>query len=211
MRLFYFVFLLFLVNPVFSQKFKAKQVYKSLNDKSLSFEAFYYAYKVNNFFCQFNSSVITIIDFSKPSSEKRFYVIDLVEEKIVKKTYVAHGMGSGANYAEKFSNTPGSKMSSAGFYLTDKTYNGKHGYSLKLRGLEEGINDNAYKRAIVIHGAWYVSEEFIKKNGRLGRSWGCPALEENEAKEIIDLIKNKTLLFIYTNDKDYFFNSEFVD
>ena len=144
-----------------------------------------------------NDTILTIIDFSKPSNEKRLFILDLKNEIILKSTLVAHGMQSGIYVAESFSNKRLSNKSSLGLYLTKETYEGKHGYSLRIDGMSKSLNDNARKRAIVIHGADYVSESFIQKNGRLGRSFGCPALPENETEEIIDLIKNASCLFIY--------------
>ena len=144
-----------------------------------------------------NDTILTIIDFSKPSNEKRLFILDLKNEIIVKRTFVAHGKQSGVFIAESFSNKRLSNKSSLGLYITKETYEGKHGYSLRIDGMSKGINDNARKRAIVIHGADYVSESFIQKNGRLGRSFGCPALPSNETEEIIDLIKNGSCLFIY--------------
>ena len=155
-------------------------------------------------------NIISIIDFTKPSTEERFFVIDL-EHKVLKfKSYVAHGRNSGDIYAKSFSNDPESLKSSLGFYLTAETYSGDHGYSLKLDGLEKNINDKARVREIVIHGAEYVSDEFIKKYGRLGRSWGCPALPINISKEIIDVISGGSCLFIYGDDKYYKANSVFL-
>ena len=155
-------------------------------------------------------NIISIIDFTKPSTEERFFVIDL-EHKVLKyKCYVAHGRNSGDNYAKSFSNDRESLKSSLGFYLTAETYSGVHGYSLKLDGQEKNINDKARLREIVIHGAEYVSDEFIKKYGRLGRSWGCPALPINISKEIIDVISGGSCLFIYGDDKYYVTTSEFL-
>lgn len=155
-------------------------------------------------------NIITIIDFSKPSTEERFLVIDLENKKILYKCLVAHGKNTGENYAKEFSNKPGSLMSSLGFYLTGKTYSGENGYSMRLEGLEKGINDKAGEREIVIHGAAYVSKEFINKYGRLGRSWGCPALPKEVSKEIIDLISGGSCLFIYGDDNFYKENSTFL-
>lgn len=149
------------------------------------------------------SKTIVIIDFSKPSIQKRFYVVDLWRKKIVFETYVAHGKGSGENYATEFSNENESHKSSLGFYKTTHTYFGKHGYSLRLKGLEKGINDNAETRAIVVHGAKYVSERFIQKNDRLGRSYGCPALPLEITKEVIDEIKNGVCVYIHAEDSIY--------
>ncbi len=154
-----------------------------------------------------NRNILTIIDFSKPSSRERLFVIDLNKERIIFKTLVAHGKNSGENYATHFSNDPLSHQSSLGFYITETTYMGRHGYSLRLDGIEGGINDNARKRAIVMHAADYVSKEFIASNGRLGRSFGCPALPPDHAHQIIDTIKGKSLLFIYARDEFYCKNS----
>ena len=144
-----------------------------------------------------NDSLIAIIDFSKPSIEKRFYLLDLRNQRVVKNTLVAHGKYSGMLTAESFSNTIHSNQSSLGLYITQNTYQGKHGYSLRIQGMSKGLNDNAMKRAVVIHGADYVSKSFIERNGRLGRSYGCPALPIDDTQEVIDLIKNGACLFIY--------------
>ena len=140
-------------------------------------------------------NLITIIDYSKPSTEKRFFVLDIENKKLLYRCYVAHGKNSGNNYADSFSNESKSLKSSLGFFITGETYSGNNGYSLKLDGLEKYINDNARAREIVIHGAEYVSEEFIRKYGRLGRSWGCPALPADISKEIIDKISKWELYF----------------
>lgn len=150
-----------------------------------------------------NKSVITIIDFSKPSSENRFFVIDIENKRLLYKCLVAHGRNSGESYAEYFSDEEGSLKSCLGFFLTAETYYGKHGYSLRLDGMESGLNGNARMREIVIHGADYVSKDYIQKYGRLGRSWGCPALPPEMSKEIIDRIANGSCLFIYANDNYY--------
>jgi hypothetical protein len=155
-------------------------------------------------------NIITIIDFSKPSTDKRFVVIDLLNKKILYNCFVAHGKNSGENYAKSFSNQGESLMSSLGFYFTGETYSGGNGYSLRLDGLEKGINDKARAREIVIHGAAYVSEDFIKKYGRLGRSWGCPALPPEVTKDIINTISRGSCLFIYADDYSYKQNSTFL-
>lgn len=158
-----------------------------------------------------DDSILTIIDFSKPSTEERFFVLDLQKRKLLFSSLVAHGKNSGWDLPNEFSNRSGSLKSSLGFFLTAGTYYGKHGYSLKLKGLESSINDKAEDRAIVIHKARYVSEEFIKKYGRLGRSWGCPALPVTSAGKIIDEIKNGTCLFIYAKSEEYLLNSKLLN
>lgn len=150
-----------------------------------------------------NEKIISIADFSLPSFKKRLFVIDLEKQKVLFNTYVAHGMNSGKEFASSFSNMPQSNKSSLGFYETATTYQGKHGYSLHLEGLEKGINDNAYRRDIVIHGADYVNEDYVQMQGYIGRSQGCPAIPEKLHKPIIDKIKNGTCLFIYSTDRNY--------
>lgn len=148
-------------------------------------------------------AIITVIDFSLPSSEKRMWIIDLEEQVILHHTYVAHGKNTGTLMAKRFSNIPQSLQSSLGFYQTDNVYYGKHGRSLRLNGLESGINDKARERAIVLHGADYATEAFVKRQGRLGRSFGCPAVPRQETDAIIDWIKEGTLLFIYHPNPEY--------
>jgi hypothetical protein len=151
--------------------------------------------------------ILTLIDFSKSGNEKRMWVIALNTKKVLYHSLVAHGRNSGDVYASKFSNTSNSNKSSLGFYVTGSTYIGKHGVSLKLHGQEKGINDQAEARAIVIHGADYVSESFIKKVGRLGRSLGCPAIPMALHKELIQKIAGGTCLFIYYPDESYLSSS----
>ncbi|WP_373523577.1 murein L,D-transpeptidase catalytic domain family protein [Aquiflexum sp.] len=154
---------------------------------------------------------LTVIDFSLPSTEKRMWIIDMEDGVILHFGHVSHGRNSGDLMAQKFSNKNSSYMSSLGFYLTAETYQGKHGYSLRLDGLEPGFNDNARERAIVIHGADYAKEDFIKQTGRLGRSLGCPALPQEITVEIIDLIKEKSVLFIYGKDDNYLNQSQILN
>lgn len=150
-----------------------------------------------------DKNILTIIDFSQPSTEKRAYVIDMVEKKLLFNTWVSHGVNTGENMAEHFSNEEGSRKSSLGFYLTAETYRGKNGRSMRLDGLEKGFNDSARTRYIVIHGADYVSPEFIENEGRLGRSWGCPAFPVPVTKPIIRKIKRGSVVFIYGEDPEY--------
>jgi len=147
--------------------------------------------------------MLTIADFSLPSTEKRLWVLDLANKQVLFHTLVAHGHNSGENVATNFSNENESNMSSLGFYVTNVEYSGKHGRSLKLDGQDIGINDNALERSIVMHGADYVSEDFIRQNGRLGRSLGCPALPMDQYAQIIDAVNGKTCLFLNGNDANY--------
>ena len=154
---------------------------------------------------------LSIIDYTKPSTEKRLVVVDIPGRRLLRTSLVAHGKNTGENYAVRFSDEPGSLMSSFGFFATGETYYGKHNYSLRLHGLEKELNGNALERFVIIHGAWYVSQEFIGRHGRLGRSWGCPALPLETTNEIIDLIKGGSCLFVYFNDQAYLENSIFLD
>ncbi|MEJ7611713.1 MAG: murein L,D-transpeptidase catalytic domain family protein [Ferruginibacter sp.] len=158
-----------------------------------------------------NQNVLSIADFSRPSSKKRLFVLDLKNYKVLFNTYVAHGQGSGAAMATQYSNIPESYQSSMGFYTTSDTYIGKNGFSMHLEGMERGINDKALERAIVMHGAPYVSEDFIHSRGYLGRSWGCPAVPEKLNRPIIEKIKNGSCLFIYSGSSKYLNNSQILN
>ena len=179
----------------------------NLTTAGLSKEAFDDAVKGYNYLLEKkmlkNTQILTIVDYSKPSSQKRFYVLDMSNGKILFNTLVAHGKNSGYDYATDFSNEESSHKSSLGFFITLNTYKGNNGYSLKLLGCENGINDKALKRAIVVHGAEYVNEGFAQNNGYLGRSYGCPAIPEKLSKKIIDVIKNGSCVFLYHPTKKY--------
>lgn len=153
---------------------------------------------------------LLLIDYTKPSTEPRFWVFDLNAGKVLFRELVAHGKNTGGNMAVRFSNTPGSLMSSLGVFLTANTYFGKHGYSLRLRGLEEGINDKSMERAIVLHPASYVSEAIVAKLGRLGRSWGCPAVRPEIARQLIDAVRDGAVLFAYYPDEKWLRSSRFI-
>jgi hypothetical protein len=155
-------------------------------------------------------STLTVIDYSKPSTERRLWVFDLKAKELVYEELVAHGQGSGANMATQFSNTDESHQTSLGLFVARETYIGKHGYSLRLDGLDRGVNDRARDRAIVIHGAPYVSEQFVKANGRLGRSWGCPAISAAVAKPMIDKVKGGGLVFAYYPDAKWLKTSKYL-
>lgn len=159
-----------------------------------------------------NPNIVTIADYSQSSNNKRLYVIDLKNRKLLFNTYVAHGRNTGEEFAKSFSNVEGSLKSSLGFFITEHPIMGLHtGFSLLIDGVEKGFNDNAIKRAIIIHGADYASENYIKRNGRLGRSWGCPALPTVMNKLIIESIKGGTCLFIYNPDKKYLQSSSLIN
>jgi hypothetical protein len=157
-----------------------------------------------------NERILSIVDFSQPSTNKRLYVIDLENCVLLYNTLVAHGMKSGKEKAISFSNKPSSYKSSLGFYVTNSTYKGSNGYSLRLQGVEKGFNDNAAKRAIVIHGADYVNEDYINSQGYIGRSRGCPALPPELNKPLIDDIKEGSCLFIYHPSPLYLSTSKMV-
>lgn len=158
-----------------------------------------------------NRNTLTIIDFSLPSDKKRLWIVDLEKKEVLHHDLVAHGRNTGNVKAEHFSDTPNSHMSSLGFYVTGETYYGKHGFSLRLEGMEAGFNKNAFARAIVVHGADYVSQDFIKRNGRLGRSYGCPAVSRDISDRVINAIKNKSCMFIYASAVDYEVNSNLLN
>lgn len=156
------------------------------------------------------SHLLTVCDFSLSSNKKRMWIIDLNDKKILFNSLVAHGQGTGEEFAEKFSNTESSHQSSMGFYITESTYQGANGYSLKLIGMDKGYNDAAMQRAIVMHGADYVSDDFAKQHKRIGRSWGCPAVPQELAETIINTIKQNNVLFIYYPDQNYLNSTEWL-
>ncbi len=150
-----------------------------------------------------DKEILSVCDFSLPSTQNRLWIIDLSKKEVVFNTFVAHGQGSGEEYAAAFSNSFNSHQSSLGFYVTADTYSGEHGTSLHLVGMDEGFNDAAYDRGIVVHGADYVCQKFVNENQKLGRSWGCPAVPSRLSLPIINTIKDGTCLFIYYPDNKY--------
>lgn len=153
---------------------------------------------------------LTVIDYSRPSTEKRLWVFDLRTRTLLYRELVAHGEGSGANLATRFSNEHDTHQSSLGLFLTGDTYVGLNGYSLRLTGLDKGVNDRALERSIVMHGAPYVTEAFARTHGRIGRSWGCPALRDAIARKVIDRVKGGGLLFAYYPDRDWLDSSRYL-
>lgn len=184
-----------------------------LQEAGLRFEVFnkaltgYYNMRHNNEVS--GKPYITIVDFTKSSNEKRLWVVDVEKKELLHNTYVSHGRNSGEEFAETFSNKSESYMSSIGFYVTGNTYQGKHGLSLRLDGLDEGFNTNARDRCIVMHGAEYATEEFIEQAGRLGRSLGCPAIPMEEHEDVINVVKGGTTMYVHAaNDK---YTSQYLD
>jgi hypothetical protein len=189
---------------------EASTIYENIKlaDVGLSFNVFEQAYigflnlKNSNKISE-EASVLSIADFDKSSKTKRLWIVDLNKDSLLLNTWVSHGRGSGNEMATKFSNINNSYQSSLGFYVTGEVYHGKHGRSLRLDGMDKGFNDNARSRAIVLHGAQYVSSQAIKSLNRLGLSHGCPAVPLELTDQIIDLIKEKTVLYIYANSPIY--------
>ena len=191
------------VVPTSIERQAVQRLYERMGlEGTLSFEAFSLGVQGYNHIADKKRARLTIVDFSKPSTEDRMFVFDMEQEKLLYATLCAHGRNSGGNYATSFSNQPNSLQSSLGFYLTNETYQGRNGYSLRLDGLEVGYNDQARARAIVVHGATYVSKG-ITRQGHLGRSYGCPAVPIALARPIIDAIKGGSVLYIYANRPDY--------
>ena len=188
-----------------------KSVYDSLNIKDkIDYSIFQKAYLGYVQIQNKNPGVLIIIDYTKPSNEERFYVLDLNKKKLVYSTRVAHSKNSGLEIPLEFSDDPNSYQSSLGFFVTLGEYNGAYGYSLRLKGLEENINANAEDRAIVIHGGDIVEDEYIKKFGFAGRSLGCPVLPHSLTRPVIDFIKHGRVLFIYGNDEEYINDSVYL-
>jgi len=155
--------------------------------------------------------VLAVIDYSLSSTDPRLWVVDMQTREVLFRDLVAHGRNSGEQFATAFSNVVGSKQSSLGLFRADEVYHGQHGYSLRLTGLEAGFNDRARERAIVMHGARYVSREFVERTGRLGRSWGCPSLREQISRAVIDAIKDGGALFVYYPYDNWLRQSEYLD
>ena len=187
----------------------------NLEQKGLSKAAFTYAYKGYRSLVRkkivTDQQYLVICDFGQSSNNKRFYVLDMSCKKVMINTYVAHGRKSGGEYATHFSNKPRSNQSSLGFYKTQQTYFGEHGLSLRVKGLEAGYNDKAGARAIVIHGADYIGEDWLEHNKYMGRSYGCPAIPKKESVDIINKIKEGCCMFIYFPSKTYLSRSKILN
>lgn len=215
-RLLTALILIFILSSFTASKKALGSIYDELKGENKpDFELFEKAYlgyidlKLSGYITS-KREILSIIDFRLPSSEKRMWVIDLKEHSILYHTYVAHGENSGKEYAIEFSNKVNSHKSSLGFYITQETYIGRNGLSLRLNGLERGFNTNARERYVVIHGADYASEDYLEQNGILGNSEGCPAVPMGIHKNIIEVTKGGTCLFIYFPDLDYLERSSFM-
>jgi hypothetical protein len=204
------------VNTVSTVEAAAGSIYDSLQLESIGLNkaAMVYAYKGQQKLVEEgvleNSDILTVVDFSQPSNQKRMYIIDVRNFKVLLNTYVAHGKNSGVEYAQRFSNRQESLQSSLGFYVTKSTYFGKHGLSLRLQGLEKGFNDNALSRAVVVHGAQYIGDQRAG-SAYMGRSFGCPAVPQQLASKVINLIKDGTTLFIYHPSQQYLHGSTILN
>ena len=187
----------------------------NLQEMGLSQTVFDYAFKGYNYLVKkriiSKQDYLTICDFSQSSNSKRLYVVDVAKKEVLLHTYVAHGRNSGGEYATKFSNQLRSFQSSLGFYVTQNTYYGEHGLSLRMRGLEAGYNDKALRRRIVIHGADYIGEKWLEKNRYMGRSYGCPAIPQKVSNNLINTIKNGSCFFIYHPSKRYMKESKILN
>lgn len=208
-----------IINPVIDPlSFESSTLYEllSLESLGLSKQAFTYAYKGYRKLIDKKKidegAFLAICDFSQSSKNKRFYLVDMENKEVVLQTFVAHGRNSGKEYATRFSNRARSLQSSLGFYVTDNTYYGEHGLSLRIKGMEPGFNDKALQRNIVVHGANYLEEEWVDRNkGMMGRSFGCPAVPKKESETIINKIKNGNCLFIYHPSKNYLKGSKILN
>lgn len=193
------------------EKDPVKELYDEMKLQGIiKWDAFEQAMQGYNQLSPKNKNIMTIIDFTLPSTEKRMYVLDMKAKKLIFHNIVSHGRNSGEKFATSFSNKHGSFQSSLGFYFAEETYNGGNGFSLRLDGLEKGINDQARPRAIVVHGADYCSTNIIKSTGRLVRSYGCPALPRELTKPIINTIKGGSLMYIYAGNKEYLASTKLV-
>lgn len=196
---------------LFSNSKDVTSLYSKMNlENKISFETFSQALKGYEQITNKKNDLIVIIDYTKLSTDERFYVLDLKNQKIIFESLVSHGKNSGQNRTLSFSNNPNSYKTSLGFFVTGNSYQGEFGYSLRLKGLEEGINSNAESRNIVIHGADYVSKKFIEQHGFLGRSLGCPALPLELNSKVIETIKNGTVLYVVGSDYKYSSKTKFL-
>jgi len=202
-------------NAAFAEEVSALYDQIDLKELGLTKKAFEYALKGYYYLLDHHwlskPNILSICDLSQSSRNKRLYVLDLEKKEVLINTYVAHGRNSGSEYARSFSNNPASHKTSLGFYVTQGTYYGNNGLSLKMRGLEKGFNDRANGRNIVVHGSEYVGPDFLRMNQFGGRSYGCPAIPADETEKVIDIIKEGSCLFIYHPTKKYITRSKILN
>jgi len=192
------------------QQLKNNLSYKIKGIDSTALDIGLKAYMCANHARQLATKYLTIIDYNKPSSKERMYIIDMEKQKLISSQLVAHGQNSGGLNTRKFSNIDGSRQTSLGVFMTGNIYHGKNGLSMRLKGLEQGYNDKASKRAIVMHGANYVSQSYVKRYGMIGRSWGCPAIDSRAASKTINTLKEGSVLVAYYNDKNWLKKSNYL-
>jgi len=205
------ILMLFMCSSIFGKSFENKRLYNAVGLKNkIKYSTFKKALKGYKKVPNKREEVLAIVDYSKPSTKRRFFVIDLAKKRLIYYTYVAHGINSGKNHTKKFSNKPGSEKSSQGFFKTGETYSGEWGYSLRLDGLEAGINDRARYRGIVIHGQKEITGKTIPEMGRLFRTAGCPGLPLNENRAIINYIKGGSVLFVNSGKLGYKAKSKMI-
>ncbi|MFV8226791.1 murein L,D-transpeptidase catalytic domain family protein [Christiangramia aquimixticola] len=196
---------------------KIDLLYKTFSSRNKTMPAISVFEKAMNGYMKLESEgkvanpLLTVIDFNLSSTQKRMWILNMDTQEVLFNSVVAHGKNTGLEFAKKFSNKVNSHQSSLGFYVTGETYYGKNGLSLFIDGMEKGINSNARKRYVVIHGADYAEPEFVKRYGRLGRSYGCPAVPNRIAKELINTIKGKSVVYIHKSDNEYLQQSEFLN
>ena len=196
---------------------EASALYEQINLQELGLTKKAFAYALKGYYYLLDhhwltkTNILSICDLSQSSRNKRLYVVDLEQKTVLINTYVAHGRNSGGEFAKTFSNSPSSHKTSLGFYVTQGTYMGANGLSLKMRGMEKGFNDRANGRNIVVHGSEYVGPDFLQMNQYCGRSYGCPAIPSAESEEIIDMIKEGSCLFIYHPTKKYITRSKILN
>src|ERR1700744_5262721 len=181
-----------------------------LTRKALEYALLGYYYRLDHHWLN-KTNILSICDLSQSSRNKRLYILDLDQKTVLVNTYVAHGRNSGGEFARSFSNNPSSHKTSLGFYVTQGTYMGNNGLSLKIRGMERGFNDRANGRNIVVHGSQYVGPDFLQMNQFCGRSYGCPAVPAEESEEIIDMIKEGSCLFVYHPTQKYLARSKILN
>lgn len=202
-----YIIFLFISLPLFAMSYSENEIqtlYEKMNlQDKLNYQAFEQGLKGMSQVENRSNNILTIVDFSKPSNEKRLYILDMDKKEILLSSFVSHGKGTGDLYARSFSNKEGTLKSSNGFFLTGESYDGKNGYSMRLYGLEPGRNNNAYARTLVVHAARYADESFLQKYGRLGRSRGCLAVPRKINAKIIEMTQGGSICYVHSEGLKY--------